>query len=58
MSIVLLALLKYFNGTIVSKFFVPPAAVLLVIFCLNLSKALLPGKLSTAPVSVKAHLLL
>ena len=50
---VLQKVLKYFNETIISTFSVPPATVLPVIFCLNLMKALFPGKLSTPPVSVK-----
>ena len=46
--------LKYFNGTIVLIIFLPLAPVLLVIFCLNLNKALLPRKLSVTPEQVKA----
>ena len=46
--------LKYFNGTIVLIIFLLLAPVLLVIFCLNLNKALLPGKLSVTPEQVKA----
>ena len=38
--IILQKLLEYFNGTIISTFFVPPPAVL-PIFCLNLNEALL-----------------
>ena len=50
-SRVLQKLLKYFNGTTISTFFVPPAAVLPVIFCLNLNEALLSAvqKLAIAP---------
>ena len=49
-------LLKYFNGTIISTFFVPAAADLSVVFCLNLNEALLSAveKLSIAPASVKS----
>ena len=32
-------LLKHFNGTIISNFFVPLSPVTLVIFCLNLNEA-------------------
>ena len=46
--------LKYFNITIISTFFVPSSPVEPVIFCLNLNEALLPGKLTAAPVSFKA----
>ena len=49
-------LLKYLNGTINSKVFGPPAAVLPAIFCLSLNEALLPAveKLELAPALVKA----
>ena len=53
-SSVLQKLLKYFNGTIIPTFFVPSFPVEQVIFCLNLNKALFPGKLATAPASIKA----
>ena len=46
--------LKYFNITIISTFFVPSSPIEPVIFCLNLNEALLPGKLTAAPVSFKA----
>ena len=41
---------------IISTFFIPPAAVLPVIFCLNLNDALLSAaeKLAIAPALVKA----
>ena len=55
-SRVLQKLLKYFNGTITSTSFVPPLAVLPVIFCLNLNEALLlltAGKLAVAPLASK-----
>ena len=51
-SRVLQKLLKYFRGTIISTCFVPPPAVLPVIFCLNLNKAsllLAAEKLAIAP---------
>ena len=51
-SRVLQKLLKYFSGTIILTSFVPLFPVLF--FCLNLNEALLPGKLSRAPASVKA----
>ena len=38
---VLQKLIKYFNGTIISTFFVPPLAISPVIFCLHLNEALL-----------------
>ena len=57
-SRVLQKLLKYFNGTIISAFFVPLFSVLPVILCLNLKEALLPGKLITMPPSFKADSLL
>ena len=50
-------LLQYFNVIIVSTFFVPPAAILPVIFCLNLKEALLllaSEEFATPPASVKA----
>ena len=47
-------LLKHFNGAIILKFFVLSSLVEPVIFCLNLNEALLPGKLSRVPASVKA----
>ena len=49
-------LLKNFNATIVSTFFVPPVAVSAVIFCLNLNEALLSAawKLAVALALVKA----
>ena len=53
-SRVLQKLLKNFNRTIVLAAFVPLFPILPVIFCLNLNKALLPGKLFIAPASVKA----
>ena len=37
-SRVLQKLLKYFNGTIISEFSIPPAAALPVILCLKLTK--------------------
>ena len=46
--------LKYFNITIISTFFVPSSPIEPVIFYLNLNEALLPGKLTVAPVSFKA----
>ena len=46
--------LKYFNITFISTFFVPSSPVEPVIFCLNLNEAQLPGKLKVAPVSFKA----
>ena len=55
-SRVLQQLLKYFNGTIISTSFVPPAAAFLpVVFYLNLNEALLLAaeKLAIAPTSVK-----
>ena len=48
-SRVLQKLLKYFNGKIISIFFVLSFLVESVIFCLNSNEALLPGKLATAP---------
>ena len=45
-SRVLQKLLKYFNGTIVSTYFVPLFSVLSPIFCLNLNELLLLGKSS------------
>ena len=44
-SDVLQKLLKYINGTIISKSVVPSAPVSSAIFCLNLNKAVGPGKL-------------
>ena len=52
-SRVLQKLLKYFNGSIISTFFVTLSPVEPVIFRSNLHEALLPGKLERAPVSVK-----
>ena len=46
---VLQKLLKYLNGTIISTFFVPSSSAEPVIFCLNLNKTLLPGKLAGVP---------
>ena len=46
--------LKYLNGTIILTSFVPSSPVKPVIFVCNLNETLLPGKLSRAPVSVKA----
>ena len=45
--------LKYFSGTVILTVFIPSYPVEPVIFCLNLDKTLLPGKLSVAPASVK-----
>ena len=53
-SRVLQNLLKYFNGTIISTFLVTSSPVEPVIFCLNLNKALLLGKLARVPSSFKA----
>ena len=50
--------LKYFNITIISTFFVPSSPIEPVIFCLNLNEALLPGKLARAPRTFKAGLFL
>ena len=50
---VLQKLLKYFNGTIILTFFVLLSAVEPANFYLHLNKALLPGKLSRAPASIK-----
>ena len=47
-------LFKYFNGIIISTFFVPQSNVDPVIFCLNLNEALLPEKLSREPAVFKA----
>ena len=57
-SRVLQKLLKYFNDTIISTFFVTLSPVTPVIFCLNLTKALLSAawKLAITPASVKAGL--
>ena len=46
-------LLKYFNGTIISRSFVPLPTIWPVIFCLNLNESVLSGKLSIAPTPVK-----
>ena len=43
-SRVLRKLLRYFNGTIVSTYFASSSPVEPAIFCLNVNKALLPGK--------------
>ena len=51
---VLQKLLRYFNGTIISTFFVPPFLVFPVIFCLNLNELLLlssSGKTITLPLA-------
>ena len=48
-------LLKCFNRTIVVVYFVRSFPVTPVIFCLNLKKALLPGKSSIAPPTAKAN---
>ena len=42
-SRVLRKLLNYFNGTIISTFFVSSSPVEAVIFCLYVNEALLPG---------------
>ena len=52
-SRVLQKLLKYFNGSIISTFFVTSSPLEPVIFGLCLKEALLPGKLERAPPSVK-----
>ena len=55
-SRVLQKLLKYFDGTIISTSFVPPATVLPVIFCLNINKALMlfaAGKSLIVPLASK-----
>ena len=50
--------LKYYNGTIISTYFLPPSAVSPVIFCLNLKEALLllaaAEKLAIAPAFFRA----
>ena len=50
-SRVLRKLLKYVNGIIISKTFVPAAAVLPVIFCLNLNEELLSAAEKLAIIS-------
>ena len=52
---VLLKLLKYFNGNIISTPFVPLLPVTRVIFCLNLNEAVLSTvwKLAIAPAWIK-----
>ena len=52
-SRVLQKLLKYFNGTIFLRSFVPSGSVSPVTFCLNLIEALLPRKSSIVPATVK-----
>ena len=54
-SRVLQKLLQYFNGTtILTSFVLPAAGVFPEIFTLDLNEALLPGRFSIAPASVKA----
>ena len=50
-SIALQKLLKYFNGTVISTFFVPSFPVEPVSFCLSLNEALSPGKSTRVPSS-------
>ena len=52
--IVLQKELKYFNGNVVLTAFLASFPVELVIFCLYLNGALLPGKLSRTSASVKS----
>ena len=55
-SRVLQKLIKYFNGIIISTFFVPPAIATPVISCLNLKEVLLllAWKFLIVPASIKA----